>query len=258
MRRLSLAIAGTLLALFVAATTSWSSGAAFAIADESGAPAAGAFVRYHYTGQLLNFVHPVRYIARGSAITRADEAGRVVIPGRVLFRRPLPLSGPPSLFVDHVYVPRLHNAFGPIAPLTQSRPGVFTVDDRRERVVVADVSPSPERWELSLRFLFDAIRGTLATTGSIAPAAPDDAATVAHARELIAHLRAEYAAFLARHGSAVRERPAPPPGGSERDRQAWQEEIDAQLRREPRWGPFMQRVWRGNLTELASLESRAR
>ena len=61
------------------------------------------YIRFHYDGHLINLVHPVSYIARGSVIVRSDADGLVRIPGRVHFRRPLPLSTPPSLFIDHVY-----------------------------------------------------------------------------------------------------------------------------------------------------------
>jgi hypothetical protein len=35
----------------------------------------------------------------------------------------------------------------------------------------------------------------------------------------------------------------------------WERQTDAQLAREPRWGPYFERMWRNNLTELASLEA---
>ena len=44
-------------------------------------------------------------------------------------------------------------------------------------------------------------------------------------------------------------------GGSERDRQLWEQQTEAQLAREPLWGPYFERTWRNNLTELASLEA---
>lgn len=248
-------IGATLAAIVATATTSWTGPVTVRITDVRGAPASDAYVRYHYEGSLLNPVHPVTYVARGSVIARADADGRFAIPARIHFRRPLPPSMPPRVFIDHVVVPRLHSAFGPLAHGTTSHPGVFTVDDQHARVTVFDVSPDPEQWQTSLGYLFDCIRGTLARDGSRAPAARSDTRTVAHARELIGHLRRDYAAFLATHGQTARQRPPAPKGGSERDRQQWEEQIEAQLAREPRWGPYLERTWRFNMRELEGLEA---
>jgi hypothetical protein len=242
------------LALVALGTVSWTSATTVRFTDATGAPASEAYVRYHYHGDLLNLVHPITYIARGSVILRADGLGRVTIPGRLHVRRLLPLSMPPRLFIDHAYVPRLHNAFGPIAEGTMSRPGVFTIDDGRQHVSVVDVSEDPDRWASSLEYLFDCIRGTLSRDGSMTPASPRDTRTAAHARELVGHLRREYAAFLSRYGQTARVRPPGPLGGSEQDRLVWEQQIEGQLAREPLWGPYFERMWRNNLTELASLE----
>ena len=244
-----------LLAVVGVATVSWTPGATVRFTDAAGAPASDVYVRYHYDGHLINPVHPVTYIARGSAIVRADALGRATIPGRMHLRRLLPLSMPPRLFIDHVYLPRLHNAFGPIAEGTTSRPGVFAIDARRQHVTVFDVSGDPDRWASSLDYLFECVRETLARDGSMTPASPGDTRTAAHARELIGHLRREYAAFLARYRQTARGRPAGPLGGSEQDRQLWEQQTEAQLAREPLWGPYFDRMWRNNLTELASLEA---
>lgn len=253
MRRLAGWIVAVLLAVLAAATVSWSEGATLRLVDEAGAPASGAYVRFHYKGHLVNPVHPVGYIARGSVIVRAGADGVVRIPGRLHVRAPLPPSTPPKLFIDHVYVPRLHNAFGPVAEGTMSRPGVFAVDERRERLTVADVSDDPDRWAFGLAELFWNIRETFPRDPPGASADPGDGATLAHAREMIGHLRAEHAAFLARHGQTVRARPPEPVGASARDLDAWRARTDEMLAREPRWGPYFERMWRSNLEELDAL-----
>lgn len=255
MRRASVVIAVVVLIIAAMATVSWVPGATVRLVDETGRPASEAYVQYHYDGSLLNPVHPVTYIARGSVIVRADAQGRASIPGRIHVRSPLPLSTPPRLFIDHVYVSRLHSAFGPIAEGTTSRPGVFTIDERREQVTVVDVSQDPDRWALSLAYLFDCVRETVSREGSRTPMATGDTHTAASARELVGHLRSEYAAFHARYGQTARARPPAPQGGSERDRQAWEEQTNAQLAREPLWGPFIDRIWRHNLIELEALEA---
>jgi hypothetical protein len=243
------------LALVATATVSWTSGTTIRFADEAGEPVSEAYVQHHYYGSLINPVHPVTYIARGSVIVRADAHGRASIPGRMHFRSPLPLSMPPRLFIDHVYLPRLHSAFGPIAEGTTSRPGVFAIDERREHVTVFDVSQDPDRWVNSLGYLFDCIRETLARDGSLASG---DTRTAAQARELIGHLRIEYAGFHARYSKSARVRPPAPQGGSQRDRQLWEEQTNAQLAAEPLWGPYVERTWRHKLTELATLEASLR
>jgi hypothetical protein len=68
-------ILGALALLVALGTLSYTPGVTLQFADERGAPAADAYVRYHYHGSLLNPVHPVTYVARGSVIARADALG---------------------------------------------------------------------------------------------------------------------------------------------------------------------------------------
>jgi len=251
-KRVLYGLAGLAAVLLAFATISWTLPTTITMTDKRGAPAADAYVRYHYKGYLVNFVHPVSYVARGSAIVRADADGRVKIPFRMHIRAPFPLSAPPAHFIDDVYVPRLHNAFGPIAPLTTSRPGVFLIEGETGRVTILDVSDDPEHWDRSLRNLYDCIRRTL--DGPRATGAEHET-TVTYARELIAHLRREYQALLAAHGQRPRTRPPPPAWHSDAERQAWSEQVDAQLAREPLWGPYLERMWRAELQQLARLDA---
>jgi hypothetical protein len=198
LRRPILVCAGGLLAIgLIAASVSWTPSVVLSIAGEDGAPAADAYVRYYYAGRLLNFVHPVTYVARGSVITRSDATGRVSIPGRWHVRAPFPISTAPELFIAGIYVPRLHNAFGPVARLTQSRPGVFTIDDRRERITVSDATVSIERWEASVRSLSDWVRDVTSPISSTSATA-GDRETMAHVTALERHLQMEQAALAAR------------------------------------------------------------
>jgi hypothetical protein len=247
-------ILGALALLFVLATVSCTAPVVLRFTDEDGAPASDAYVQYHYEGELINLVHPVSYVHRGSAIVRADGDGRVTIPARLHIRNPLRLSGPPHVWIGFVVVPRLHNAFGPIAERTTSRSWVFQLDEGHRNVVVFDVSRDPERWELSLSYLFDCIRQTLSRGGSRAPAVPGDTRTIERGRELIDLLEREYAAFLAKYGNTQRARPVAGPGVTEAERQQWQAQLDAQLAREPTWGPFVERKWRYNWKEIEMIE----
>jgi hypothetical protein len=189
-------IGGLALAL-ASASISWTLPTTITIADDQGRPASGAYVRFHYTSNVLNFVHPIRHLVRGSVIVKADAEGRVRVPFRIHFRRPLPLMTSASLSIDDIVVPHLHNAFGPIAAGV-TRPGTFEVDGSRARVTVFDVSGNPELWDRSLQQLYECIWQTV--SGTLAPAAPDDGRTRAHVRELIDHLRRDYRALLDAHG----------------------------------------------------------
>jgi hypothetical protein len=251
--RVLVRLAISLLIVGALASVSWTSGAERHVTEAGEGPAAGAFVRYHYTGHLLNPVHPVSYDVGPSVIVRADAAGRVAIPWRLHLRSPLPLSLPPRLMIDDVYVPRLRNAFGPLREHTPSRPGVFVVDHAAATVAVSDVSGDPVRWEASLRSLVECIRETVEPPRSRGRSAAD-AKTLGQARALAAHFRTDYAAFLGRYAGTPRQRPAPPGWASEAERRQWEANVDAQLAGEPTWGPYVQRTFRGNLLVLDRLE----
>ena len=253
MRRARTWVTVAIVAVLALTAVSWTPAATVRLTDAEGRPASDAYVRYHYRGDILNPVDSLTYVAGGAVIVRADGEGRVTIPGRLHLRRPLPLSTPPRLAIDHVYVPRLHNAFGPLAESTPARPGVFDLDDGRRNVTVHDVSGDPERWQRSLRVLYDCIRDTMSRVGSVAPASPGDAQTIAHARELAGHLRREHAAFLATYGQTPRRRQAPPQWATDAERAEWERQVDAQLKREPLWGPFVERTWRSSLAALDAM-----
>jgi hypothetical protein len=257
MRRLAVRLVVALLVVVLPASVSWTSGVIWHVRAADGAPAAGAFVRYHYAGHLLNPVHSVSYDSGPSVILRTDGAGQVTIPWRLHVRRPLPLSLPPRLMMDDVYVPRLRNAFGPIAGSTPSRPGVVLVDHAAGTLTVADVSDDPARWEASLRSLHECIRETIEPTRSRGRS-QSDAATLAQARALIAHFRADFDAFIGRYADTARARPAPPTWASAAERRQWESNVDAQLAREPTWGPYVERTFRGRQLVLDRLEASLR
>ena len=231
-RLLIAGLAGLVVAALAVSSVSWTSPVSLRLADESGQPATDAYVVFHYYGHVINPVHSVTYVARTRAIVKATSDGTVNIPARVHIRRPLPLFTPPAAFIDFVYVPRLHNAFGPVAEQTMSRAGVFTIAENRDGVMIADVSGSPERWERSIHQLYDCIRDTLTPSGSSVASPPRDPATAAHVRELIVHLRREHAAFLETYRDVARQQPP-----------------------ESMWGQYVERMWKRNLEEVARFES---
>lgn len=243
------------LALLAAASVSWSPAVTLQITDAAGEPAPGAYVRYHYDTSILNFVDSLDRVARGSAFVRADADGTAAIPWRLHLRAPWPPTTPPEVFVDHVYVPRLHNASGPI-PLRYGphQAPLFQVDDAG-RVRLLDASQDPELWERSLDELYDCIRE--AAEGRERMADPGDGSG-AQVSELIRHFREEYAALLARYGDARRQRPAVPAGMSPEDAAEWTRRTDALLAREPLWGPRLERFWIPRLKRLEQLEGSLR
>ena len=219
MKRVRHWLAGLVVLMLSIASISWTRPTTITIADDQGRPASGAYLRFPYDSAVLNVVHPIRRLIHGSVIVRADADGRVAVPFRIHFRQPLPLTTPPSLFIDDIAVPRLHNAFGPIAAGV-TRSGVFEIDWPRQRVTVYDVGGNPDLWERSLQQLHTCIWQTL--EGTLAPAAPGDARTMAHVRELIEQLRRDYRALLDAHGT-----------------------------------PQLESMWRGRLKQLDSLEAKA-
>ena len=74
------------------------------------------------------------------------------------------------------------------------------------------------------------------------------------ARALAAHFRTDYAAFLGRYADTPRQRAAPPAWASEAERRQWEANVDAQLAREPTWGPYLERTFRGRQMALDRLE----
>jgi hypothetical protein len=222
------------------------------VSDESGEPAGGAYVRYHYEGSILNFVDSLSYVARGSAITRADADGRATIPGRLHVRSPLRVTWPPEVFLDHVYVPRLHNAIGPIPSFALTRPGAANVEPEY-RITLFDLSEAPDLWERSLHQLYDFVRESIQGRAPLVD--PTDGSAVL-LRELIGHLRAEHAALVARHRDTPRARYEEPPSLSPEERAAWNRRVDEDLSSEPTWGPYIERTWRGRLAYVLELEGR--
>ena len=137
--------------------------------------------------------------------------------------------------------------------LPSDLPGVFVVDHADATLAVSDVSGDPVRWEASLRSLFECLRETVEPPRSRGRDSAD-AETLAQARALAAHFRTDYAAFLGRYADTPRQRPAAPAWASEAERRQWEANVDAQLAREPTWGPYVERTFRGSLLVLDRLE----
>ena len=74
-------------------------------------------------------------------------------------------------------------------------------------------------------------------------------------RVLAGHFVQEYGAFLDRYGDVTRPRPRMPYGLTEEERRAWNEMVDRDLAREPRWGDAAQRLFAREVERFARVES---
>ena len=110
----------------------------------------GAHVAYRYRGSRFNFVDSLSY-ERAGGVLRTSADGSFVIPGLWHLRKPL--DGRLEPWIEWVYVPQLHHAYGPIAKLTESRPGLMEVDWQSGRIRLADLSDDPEGWERTVQLL---------------------------------------------------------------------------------------------------------
>ena len=74
-------------------------------------------------------------------------------------------------------------------------------------------------------------------------------------RVLAGHFAREYGAFLDRYRNVTRLRPQMPAGLTEEERRAWNEMVDWDLAREPRWGDIAQRLFAREAERFARVES---
>jgi len=72
---------------------------------------------------------------------------------------------------------------------------------------------------------------------------------------MIGHFRAEYDAFLARHGDVLRPRPPMPVMFSDDDKRRWEEMVAADLAQRPTWGMEIRRLYEDELASLAEVEA---
>ena len=88
------------------------------------------------------------------------------------------------------------------------------------------------------------------------PLRDTDPETAALTRELIAHFRQDYDAFILRYGAVVRPMPARPvadPWTTAEEKRRWKEAADLSFAREPTWGQHVGRVLGGELKALEQL-----
>jgi hypothetical protein len=244
MRRRRL-IALVLLVLLFAASVSYTSGYTLDVVDSEGRPQT-AYALYHHQGYWLNPAHPVSYNATPLTVVRSGDNGRLTIPAAFHVHWPFPVQTHATLWIEMIYVPRLHNAWGRIVPrFAASEAGVWQMTTSN-RAMVFDVSERPDRWQ-----------GTLSNLSFfISPAVRDvDRARAGPLLELIGRFRAEYNAFLARHNDSPRPLPPMPPLFSDEEKRRWKDMVDIDLAQRPTWGMEIRRLYEDEIANLAAVET---
>ena len=198
MRRLRL-VAVVIALLLVAGSVSYSCGRTYTFVDEANAPVDPIFVAYYHSGSRPNPVHPVSYRATTLRVIRSDAPGQLVIPGKLHVHLPFPIETHPSVDVELVYAPRLHNAWRRLHVDAFPMPMLFGLDQNRRKATVVDASTKPDAWHGTLGMLSSVISRLVAPTVD-RQLVSTDSTTVALTRELIGHFRSELAAFLTTFG----------------------------------------------------------
>jgi hypothetical protein len=260
MRRLRLA-AVVIALLLVAGSVSYSCGRTYTFVDEANAPVDPIYVAFYHSGSRPNPVHPVRYRASTLRVIRSDAPGQLVIPGKLHVHLPFPIETHPSVEVELVYAPRVHNAWGRLHVDAFPMPGLFGLDQNRRKATVSDLSTKPDAWQGTLSNLSSVINRLIAPAVDGRRLVSTDSTTVALTRELIGHFRSELAAFLTTFEETPRQKPEMPPyarwSGPE-EQKRWAESVEADLAREPTWGALIRRRYTDELRYFAAWEAEAR
>ena len=259
MRRRQL-VAVVIALLLVAGSVSYSCGRTYTFVDEANAPVDPIYVAYYHSGSRPNPVHPVSYRATTLRVIRSNAPGQLVIPGKLHVHLPFPIETHPSIDVELVYAPRLHNAWSRLHVDAFPMPMLFGLDQNRRKATVVDASTKPDAWHGTLGMLSSVI-GRLVAPAVDRQLVSTDSTTVALTRELIGHFRSELAAFMTRFGNTPRQKPEMPAwarwSGPE-EQKRWAESVDADLAREPTWGALIRRLYTDELRYFATREAEAR
>ena len=218
------------------------------LVDEHGAPLADAFAVYHIKGYRLNFVDSITF-NKGGGIVRADEAGRIEIPRRVVMRRPYPLDLKIAPVVDLLYSPGQHNALGSVGSATIA--GVIERSADGD-IVLYDQGADPNQWLRSMEKLYRVLdrqvrQGVYLGGGQYVAL---DAA-LEDKRELLSHMGREHHAFLDRYESTPRTIPPPRHRLTQERHAEYVRAYQRSIEQEPLWGPYLRRRWERRIQSLA-------
>jgi hypothetical protein len=254
MRRLRLA-AVVIALLLVAGSVSYSCARTYTFVDVANAPVDPIYVAFYHSGSRPNPVHPVTYRASTLRVIRSDTAGQLVVPGKLHVHLPFPIETHPSVDVELVYAPRLHNAWGRLHVDARPMPTLFGLDQNRRKATVSDLSTKPDAWQGTLSQLSSVINRLVAPVVDGRQLVSTDSTTVALTRELIGHFRSELAAFLTTFDETPRQKPEMPASVRWLDpteQKRWAESIEADLAQEPTWGALIRRLHTDELQYFAA------
>lgn len=243
LRRVALALALLLIAAVAVTSVSVVPSRTGTLLDASGRPLEGAYVAYSYRGYRFNFVDTLTY-ERPGKIVRTDARGEFKTRGFVHVHPPLDSALMP--WIEWVYAPRLHFAFGPLAFWRASIPGVLEIDAEHDVAKLSDLTENPEWWSRTIDELYGQVGYALLSNERVP-------ASKAIRRELLEHLREEYRAFMERHAETPRKMPEPVNLRymTEEEREKSLAQIRESYEREPLWGQLMERLMERRLRTLS-------
>lgn len=236
------------LALLVLASVSLDCGRVLRVVDTNGSPVRTVLIVYHREGGRLN-LHPQTYQASAPSVLEGGPDGRVWIRPSIYMHLPFPLETHPTITVDLVFAPLLHNGLATIRDRAILDPGGFRVDDDLATVTLSDLAENPFLWQGTMMNVSSMIERLLAKDARQLPRAK-----TVELRLLIGYFTAEYQAYLARYGDVFRPRPEMPDVvrlGTVADKQAWEAMVDRDLAREPRWGNVARRLFASEVERLS-------
>ena len=249
--RIFLGSAAVLTLAIVAASISIAPETRGKLLDDKGDPIVGAYIVYYYRGYRFNFVDSITYWRPGSII-RTDSTGSYKIERLLHFHNVLDRKLSP--WIEFVYIPKLHHAFGPLVPGKSSFPGRVAIDEKNQATVFFDFSDNPYEWSRSLVELDAMIR----QLNYDAKERGRYQVPLSVRKNLMDHFLKEYEEFMRRYADTPRELGpfsayffALPLEERERRLKRMREALE----REPLWGQWMERKWSKKLKTLQRLEN---
>ena len=212
-----------------------------------GKPVDRVLVAWSYQGTRFNFVHSVTYEKPGGV---ADLKNGGVLKLGGFFELHRPLDGGLEPWIEIVYVPELHNAFGPIGKSSDVETANRKLEVENHRIVITDLVDDPQSWTRSLDTVCSFV---------VAELSAKEAMTAERKRDLAVWagvLLVDYQKFLERYAEVKRAIPADPPfwrGLPEAEIVERRKSMIERIAREPLWGPYMERMWKNNIVHLRAL-----
>ena len=222
--------------------------------DDKGDPIEGAYIVYYYRGYRFNLVDSITYWRPGSII-RTDSTGSYKIERLLHFHNVLDRKLFP--WIEFVYIPKLHHAFGPLVPGKTSFPGRVAFNEIKQATVFSDFSDNPYEWSRSINELDAMIR----QLNYDAEEKGRYQVPVSVRQDLMDHFLTEYEEFMQRYADTPRE--LGPFSAyffalSLEERERTLKRMEEALEREPLWGQVMERKWSRDLKALKHTTSPVR